>query len=171
VISLQIKYLQHGWVDASLSDGSISIPVTGSYISDALGDLVRATLRLARGESRAECSWLSEPGDYRWLLRRVPDGLDLTVLEFADWHPRKADAQGRAIFLFQGSLERWVRQILSEFQRMLDEYGGEGYQERWSQSFSFPGAELQQLRLWLASLRTIVMNSHNPTAHLGSGAS
>lgn len=151
-MSFQITHLQHGWVDVSLSDGRISVPLTGSYISDAPGDLVRATLRVAKGASWAECSWLSEPGEYRWLLRSVPSGLNLTVLEFGDWHPRKPDAQGRAIFLFEGSLQRWVRQILSAFQRMFDEYGEDGYQERWSRSFSFPAAELHELRLWLGSL-------------------
>ena len=105
----------------------------------------------------AVCSWLSEPGEFRWLLRSVPDGLDLTVLGFADWHPRKPHAQGRAMFSFQGDFRRWVRQILGEFQRMFDEYGEGGYQDRWSQSFSFPTAELQELRLWLqvASATTV----------------
>jgi hypothetical protein len=153
VIALQITYLQHGWVDVSLSDGVVSVPVTGSYISDALGDLVRATLYVAQGQFRAECSWLSEPGESRWLLESVPTGLNLTVLEFGDWHPRKPDTQGRAIFVFEGSLQRWVRQLLGEFQRILDEFGEDGYQERWSHSFSFPAAELHELRRWLKASR------------------
>ncbi len=85
------------------------------------------------------------------MLRSVPAGLNLTVLEFGDWHPRKPDAQGRAIFFFEGSLQRWVRQLLSEFQRLFDEFGEDGYRERWSQSFSFPAAELHELRLWLGA--------------------
>ena len=152
MISLQITYLQHGWVDVSLSDGLVTVPVTGSYISDALGDLVRATLHLARGQLQAECSWLSEPGECRWLLRSVPVGLNLRVLEFGDWFPRKPDTVGHAIFVFEGSLQRWVRQLLSEFQRILDEFGADGYQERWSELFPFPAVELQELRLWLKAL-------------------
>ncbi|MBL0161665.1 MAG: hypothetical protein IPP47_32090 [Bryobacterales bacterium] len=67
----------------------------------------------------------------------MPAGLNLTVSEFGEWHPRQPDEQERAIFFFEGSLQRWVRQLLSEFQRLLDEFGEDGYQERWSQSLSF----------------------------------
>ncbi|WP_031501132.1 hypothetical protein [Bryobacter aggregatus] len=152
MVSLRITYLQHGWVDASLSNGSTSAQITGSYISDAIGDLVRATLRLTQGEFQAECSWLSEPGEYRWLLRTAPAGVNLTILEFDEWHPRKPDAQGQLIFLFEGTLQRWVRQLLSEFQRLFDEFGDAGYSERWSESFTFPATELHELRLWLKTI-------------------
>lgn len=152
MVTFRIKNLEHGWLDASLGDETHEIHVIASYIIDSPGDLVRATLSLVEGAASADCSWLNEPGEYRFLLSRALDSLEITVLQFEDWHPRKQDSEGQEIFRSTISQARWVRQILSEFQHLLDEHGEEGYQQRWSQQFSFPAKELMALRIWLRSL-------------------
>src|SRR5690606_17118422 len=60
-----------GRATAGIALRGLRVELAASYLTDALGDLLRAVVRIADGALEADCSWDEEPGVYRWLLRRA----------------------------------------------------------------------------------------------------
>jgi hypothetical protein len=71
----EFKLLDHDSADAELDDGVSHITVYASCFEDPLGHLLYALWRLMQGEAETRCSWVEEPGEYRWIMRR--DGADV----------------------------------------------------------------------------------------------
>src|SRR5438067_831851 len=44
------------------------------------------------GRDQDRCSWQTEPGEYRWLLTRAADRLEVTILRFGETFSRQRDA-------------------------------------------------------------------------------
>src|SRR5690349_4440222 len=75
-----------GWAEARISDGRSDATFTASYLEHALGDLLEAVGILLEGADEARCSWMEEPGEYRWVFRREGSAVQLRVLGFADMY-------------------------------------------------------------------------------------
>jgi hypothetical protein len=62
---VQFKYRLrgHGWSEGRLQVGPASVELTASYLDDALGDLVRGALALARGATEVRLAWAEGPGE------------------------------------------------------------------------------------------------------------
>jgi hypothetical protein len=74
-----------GWSEGWLAIGDQFVDATASYLTDALGDFLRAVLDIARGEATARATWAEEPGEYCWIFDRSGDLVRVRVLEFPDW--------------------------------------------------------------------------------------
>jgi hypothetical protein len=146
VLAFAIVNIEHGWLNATLSNGEETVAITASYLSDAPGDLLRATLSLVEGAPEARVIWMEEPGEYRFILRGAGIDLHLELLWFDDWSNRRSDAQGKTVLKGQERLESWRKQVASEFNRLYREWGEDGYKERWIK-YEFPTAEFQRLRV------------------------
>jgi hypothetical protein len=139
----------HGWAEADIQIAGESARLTASYIGDALGDLVRGTLALARGEANVDVSWALEPGEFRWLLARRDDtSLDIQILRLR-LRPEEA-RHGRTLDpvheVLAATCDRheFCEAIARGAQEVLEEHGLDGYRDRWNQ-LEFPTETLAQL--------------------------
>jgi hypothetical protein len=132
-----------GWADATIADSESSARLTASYLGDALGDLLLAVWLLLEGATRAQCSWEEEPGEYRWLFERHGPDVHLEVVAGM----RIFGVQERGDILFETTQPLLVvaEAFTSAAERILSQYGEEGYRARWVQH-DFPTATLRSIR-------------------------
>ncbi len=118
-----------GWAEARIADAHGWTQLTASYLSDPLGELLTALVRLQEGESSVEVSWFEEPGEYNWLFVRRGDEVELRVLEFPDWSPHRTE--GTVVFATTCSLPEMTRAFTSEIRSVLEEWREERYRTQW----------------------------------------
>ncbi|KGM02032.1 hypothetical protein Q760_15965 [Cellulomonas cellasea DSM 20118] len=130
-----------GWAEAAISDGTNTTSMAPSFLSDALGDLLRAVNRVLAGAREAECTWQEEPGVDRWHLVREEDRVVLRVFAVDD------DVEGETELVFQTrqTLPALGDAFLRGAQAVLDHYGTERYRNTWVEH-PFPTEELELLR-------------------------
>lgn len=133
-----------GWGEALLTIGAHSAQLSASYLDDALGDLLAAATLLPCAESTIRVSWAEEPGEFRWVLDRSGDQLAVRILWFDDLWGSKPDEQGRPVIAVACSLVGFQRGIAAGARAVLDEWGEDGYRERWIEH-DFPTALLREL--------------------------
>lgn len=139
-----------GWATATLAAGSETVELPASYISNALGDLLRALVVLTSGSTEAHCSWEEEPGEYRWLFSVVVERATLRVLWFDEMWDRLPDGRGRLVFRTEQPLVEMLRAITDGAANVLQGHGEAGYFMQWAEH-SYPTAELEFLHEWLAA--------------------
>lgn len=138
MLSISYHLVAHGWSRTRVSDGEQCASLTASYISDALGDFTSAVIALLRGNERATCTWLEEPGEYHWYFYRCSEDVQIVIVWFDDWSTyRDPHDHGRVVFLTRCSLQHLARQVLGQLQRIVREVGIERYRERWG-THDFP---------------------------------
>jgi len=145
VFEFDYKLVGSGWSEARIGDENAHADLSASYLSDALGNLLEAVAVVAEGVEEARCSFNEEPGEYRWILRRVGDDVVLTVLAFDELRGNEPDSRGSVVFTTRQPVLRVARKMLSEAQRLLDDLGPELYAKQWGQH-PFPQAQLERLR-------------------------
>src|SRR6266571_1195228 len=98
-VSFNYRLTGTGWSEGRLVIGEEFADATASYLSDALGDLLRAVLALAEDSETARASWDEEPGEYRWIFERSGDRVRVRLLEFPEWRAivDAPDAEGRTL--------------------------------------------------------------------------
>jgi hypothetical protein len=137
-----------GWAECFLTIGNSNIRLTASYLSHALADLLQAVVDLLHGHRETVASFADEPGEYRWRLQRVDENtVSIRIIELDDLWQNKPDEEGSVIFEAQCRMRTFAGAVLSASQRVLAEYGLEGYRERWAND-DFPlelHNELKQL--------------------------
>lgn len=143
-MEFEYRVLESGWAEARLGHEGGSVDLSASYLSDALGDLVETVALVVEGVPSARCSWLEEPGEFRWRFLRHDDDVDLDVLWLTDWDMR--DDEGHPVFHARVPAARLGRVVLAEAQRVLDTFGLNEYRRRWIEH-EFPLPALQHLRL------------------------
>ena len=139
----------HGWAEADFHIGGQAARLTASYIGDALGDLLRGTLALARGAEQVEVSWAEEPGEFRWRLSARDDAsLDVRILRLGrraeETPPGMPLDPGHEVLAGRCDSHDFFTAITKGATDILNEYGLDGYRERWDQ-FDFPSETLTDL--------------------------
>ena len=131
-VFVQYNLIGRGWSECIVNINDRKIIVTASYLSDALGDLLDAVASIARGANEARTKFAQEPGESRWIFTRLPpDKLHICILWFGDNFSTQLDSEGKKIFETECRLRTFAGAILSASQRVLEENGMEGYQEKW----------------------------------------
>ncbi|GAA1509463.1 hypothetical protein [Nocardioides humi] len=134
-----------GWSEARLAIGPVVASLTASDLDDALGDLVRATLALARGAAEVRVSWAEEPGEFRWVLQARGAQVDVRVLWFdSDWN-RLPDERGKVRLTATCDLRSFCQAIAAGTQAVLDQHGEVGYGKKWV-LHDFPTEALRELQ-------------------------
>ena len=65
-----------------IGDESVELEAPwGSVGGDPYPDLLRAVRGLCEGADRSTCSWMLEPGEYRWELVREGDDVEVRILD------------------------------------------------------------------------------------------
>lgn len=134
-----------GWADARLEVGGNAVEMGPSYVTDALGDLLRAVLALTQGAADVSVSWDEEGTWVVWRFALDAGNVRLHV----DVRGQDGPAAERQL---SGVVRRdaLVRVVAREARAVLDEHGEEGYLRRWSDEYPFPTAELRALDAWRA---------------------
>lgn len=141
-----------GWARCELRIGEAAATVTASYLRDALGDLARNTLRTAEGEAHTRFSFDEEPGEFRWLLDRAGDELRVRILEFPSTWSQAPDESGTLRLDAHCPVDAFVRAVVDALERVLAEWGADGYRAQWLEH-AFPLQALTQLRERIAEDR------------------
>jgi hypothetical protein len=151
--SFSVILYEHGTLSAGLSVGEEPVTIFASYLSDALGDLTGSAVALLAPSllDRVTCSWQDEPGETRWILRRVEDRVQVQLLRFEQTFSRLPDERGQSIFEAECSLLRFAAQVKGQLHQLHNEYGEEGYRNRWRHPF--PMAAFQRLQTRVNDLK------------------
>lgn len=145
--SVTYKLIGPGWAECIVLLNRNFTVLTASYLEDALGNLADATLRIAQGEKLTYAIFAEEPGEYRWKFTRIDnEKISVEILEFDEWRGLKqSDEKGKIIFQFECPLLVLVRRIIICLSEVLNEYGLEGYAEKWMMH-EFPLKVYNELR-------------------------
>jgi hypothetical protein len=138
-----------GWAEGQLRSGDARVLLTASYLSDALGDLIAAVLRVFDDRS-ARCFWSEEPGEFWWLFDREGDRVRTRILWF-DEDVDEPDETGVLRFDATVPLRELASAVHAGVDAVLRRYGREGYEEQWARA-PFPGDALDALQARLAGL-------------------
>ncbi|WP_344303751.1 hypothetical protein [Nocardioides bigeumensis] len=131
-----------GWAEAAVRFGSRVFSESASYLSDALGDPVRAALALLLGSDLEEFSWYDEPGSVTVELSRRETTGDLMDVRCAV-DPNGARAAGRQLVgLSSRSSLAWA--VAHGARQQLALHGAEGFERLWLRH-RFPVDELDEL--------------------------
>lgn len=146
-VSVTYRLVGSGWAECDVIIDDQLASMTASYLSDALGSLLEAAIRLMRGASDASAFFAEEPGEYRWLFTRIgEDRVRVRILAFDDWNDQP-EARGTLRLDAECRLRTFTGAVLAASQQVLREFGAEEYLRHWS-TFPFPveaQAELKRL--------------------------
>ena len=124
MISFSYRLTGSGWAVAELSDEKSSARIPASYLCDALRDFVAAVEGVFSAEN-AECLWEEEPGEVLWKFQRRGDRVTVA----ARWNKEKA------MFDSEDDLLHFGSQVTVALQKLLDEWGVDGYSKKWGYPF------------------------------------
>ncbi len=150
-LRIELKLSVSGWADCRVltTHGVFEINGFGDC-TDAFGDLLRAALLIATGATNASLSFDGEPLEWRWTIERRPfEPLLVKVATFADIYAHAPDADGDILFSVQCSPDAFSMAVADGAQRLLDEFGLDGFASRW-QLTGFPLRGLRALQAALA---------------------
>lgn len=143
-ITFTYNLVGKGWSEAEIKDGESRATLTASYLSDALGDLVRAILGLLGTADKTTCSWAEEPGEYRWIFKKQGDSLFIKIVWFDVLWTNKPDEEGTSVFSSSCKLRRFSVQLKNQLEKLLDQYGLDDYRQKWG-NYDFPLSEYEKL--------------------------
>lgn len=139
-----------GWAECVISDGRNSAQMVHSYLFDGLGDLCRAVLEVAHGKPESTASFEEEPGEFRWYFNCTGTGkLRVRILLLPDFG--LPESEGILVFDAWCALHTFVITLLEMLEKLLLEYGEEGYLEKWCEH-PFPRWSYEQLEQVLKRL-------------------
>ena len=166
-ISFAYSLDDHGWASLSLALGKRTFAI-GSFGSttDGLGDLVRAALQIATGDTHAGVIFDGEP--QRWGLAIEPAGLSRdnvriarvtmrdggTALNADGWSNRPVWRWVTLPVMIEGHVttDAFARAVLATTQQAREQFDDITYRDRWGYSGSLEGFPLRGLRALEAAL-------------------
>jgi len=146
---MQIKFsyilLEFGWAECTVEIDERRITVSASYLSDALGDLSSAVVNLLRGELSASATFSEEPGEFRWQFDRQSQGI-VRIRIFWNMPRWNGQVHDPSIPIFDAvcQVNSFAGQFVAELQRLLREFGEDGYRACWTEH-DFPKKHLDEL--------------------------
>jgi hypothetical protein len=151
---LHIRYalVGTGWSSCVVEHEGTHIELSASYLSDALGNLVKAALAIASSFRTVEFGFDEEPGEYRWVLEANENNvLRFRLLEFQDLWGYKPNAEGRLLLDASITPIVFAKAVHACAAEVLQEHGEKGYAEKWAEH-PFPTRELELLAEVIAGL-------------------
>ncbi len=131
LVELQFTLTGVGWVAGHVQVGDVNAEFSASYLSNALGGLVGATVKLLQGAASERVSFDEEPGEYRWVLARDQQQLHLQLLWFDELWGGLPDDKGVVRMTALVELSAWASAVKRCCDRLLAEHGLDGYHDKW----------------------------------------
>jgi len=148
-----------------LAIGDRRVVSVASHFSDAIDELLRATLSAVVYGSRQIFVLDDEPGHAIWELQPQGDRLAISV----SWSPRRRaredDPDRRTLFDGECRLRGFAGAVVSALQALAAAHGPDGYLEAWHHAF--PTSRVAELR---NALGESPHRSHNPDSSVGAPA-
>jgi hypothetical protein len=145
-VSISYVLTGRGWSECTITINEHRATITASYLSDALGDLIGATIRIMEGQTDATASFAEEPGEYRWrMTRRDADRISVQIFEFEQLWSNQSDDEAKTVLQAECRLRTFAGALLSAANDVLTKHGLQGYRSDWV-THEFPTARLQRLR-------------------------
>ncbi|MDX6481436.1 MAG: hypothetical protein QOG85_1946 [Gaiellaceae bacterium] len=148
-VEFEFRLTGTGWAEGRLAIGASFATPTASYLSDALGGLIRAVRALLEGAVGARTWWEEEPGEYRWVFQRVGSEVRVRLLAFPDQMDEAPDADGETLLDATCELKDLGLAVVSGAQRVLDDLGPDEYLRRWVEH-PFPTDDLAAVQRLLS---------------------
>ena len=153
MFSLRYELTGSGWSRCIITDGTRSFTATASYLGDALRDLLDAVAALAEGATEARAEFCEEPGEYRWVFKRLP-GTDPAIVEtrillFEDLWTGHPDERGTEVFSVTLPVIDLCIATRAMAREVFKKHGTEGYLELWVNN-PFPQPDLDRLDRFLS---------------------
>lgn len=112
--------------------GSIDLVPT-SVFYDPLSALADAVIALMKEQFTLEstvrvvCTWQDEPGEYRWVLIKEEDNLQISIMQYKETFSRQDDEEGKLLYVTECSAIKFTIQVRTLLRDRLDEQGPERY--------------------------------------------
>ncbi|MBX7218435.1 MAG: hypothetical protein K1Y36_00670 [Blastocatellia bacterium] len=123
--------MEEGWLNCRLEVDDQSFGWVPSYLSDSIPALLQATTDVLLGREAFPVLFQDEPGEYRLRLWRVPQSnpelVHLRIIAMKDTFSRYGDGARQVVFEAERRLRTFAGQVLASVQKMLAEYGEDGY--------------------------------------------
>lgn len=144
-----------GWAEATIAAAGEVARMSPSYVTDALGDLVRVAVRLLRGSAHDRMNWENEPGDVRWEFSRDGSAVRVRIGMYED---ENADEPAQKLFDATVGVREFAESIAVAAKQIRDAVGEDGYLERWVRH-PFPTHELHKLDRILSGADNFAMSA------------
>ena len=149
-VTIEYRLDGTGWSECTLIIGDDKCELTGSYLSDALRNLVLAGTAVASGFTRVSFGFDEEPGEYRWVIASPRfNEIELEILSFDELWGGKPDTEGKSLFKARCLPEDFALAVQAAAHSVLERYGEAGYMKLWHEH-PFPSAQLAELDRLLA---------------------
>jgi len=144
MINFSCQLIEYGWLEVTLVTKDIEEKFTASYLSDAANDLIIGLALLLEGQNETICLLEDEPGEYRWLFRRLDDYFELKILRLEDTFSRKDNDNAELIFYGTEDLRKFAHRVLRQFNLIKSQHTVDGYKKTWGHEF--PSKAIERLR-------------------------
>jgi hypothetical protein len=145
-VNVSYKLTGSGWAECVLNVDGQLITMTASYLSHALENILQATIEIVKGNPEARASFDEEPGEYRWLFKRINEQqVNVKILWFDELWNNEPDENGQLNFEANCRLRTFAGAILSASQQVLLENGLAGYKNKWHEH-DFPVSAQNDLK-------------------------
>lgn len=138
-----------GWALVDLAVGAKRVSLRVSYLTDGLGDLLRASIAIAEGAHDRALVWVEEPGCNELSLSQRSGIVTIQVWHYKGFDPAHRDDLGRLRLHASCSASDLCAAIASGAREVLSELGEAGYREQWDAHY-FPTADLTRLERLVA---------------------
>jgi len=106
--------------------------------------MLDAAIGLRNGGQEVRFGFTDEPGEHECIVTRTgADEVKIRVFWYKDWTPPGNDT-GEEVFTCDCSVPKFCEVVFACCKRLLDEYGEDGYKERWT-AHEFPTATFERL--------------------------
>lgn len=146
-----------GWIEATLFDGMNQQRFLASYLSDAIGDLLKVVISLLEGARRGTCLWEQEPGEYRWLFTRQNEQIQIRIVSFGRTFSRHFDEEGECVLTVQCSLLKFATKFSKQLEQLLATWGENGYHSIWG--YPFPQEDFQKMKQLISRTCRVTRNN------------
>ena len=125
-----------------IQSGTTQYRMSFSYISDALGDMLKATNEIMDGAKNSKFWLCEEPGQYVWLLNaEKQDEIDIEIYWLDDWlgyNPNEwVKANGKKVFSIKVDKSIFFKSVIEICKTLLNLHGLDGYKKLWVE-YPFP---------------------------------
>jgi hypothetical protein len=151
-IHISYKLVGSGWSECRVETNNGRAELSASYLSDALGNLVRSAIAVVSCFHIVEFGFDEEPGEYRWSMNALGNNfIRLRVVEFPELWGNKPTETGRLLLEEIITILDYAKAVHACAITVLQEYGLVGYAEKWAEH-QFPERELAILGDLIAEL-------------------
>lgn len=153
-----------GWANVFLEINGLETYITPSYLTNSLGDLVKA-IEILKSDfvdsdevrSTSFFEWNSEPAIYKWFISKVNEEVIRIQI-----HMYEDETQETAEEIIEGlcQLDDFIFLLLESLEKLIKKHGIVGYRKQWN-AHEFPISGYLQFKYYILNKDKLKMKIHN----------